>query len=116
MPIVVLDCLKTHHQIDAVIRNRNSVARANHELQIAPAILPGGMDNRFFREIDADHMRGQASQDFAAVSFAARNVQHPLPASKLRRPMVTMAVLQLNLASDLRHIALAGPWKVACCH
>src|SRR4029077_4774947 len=120
MPIVVLDCLKTHYQVRLAVWNGNAVARAYQKFQILSQILSGSVDNRIFREIDSDFLRSGASQDLASITFAASDVQHALPLTKLLRPEIAMDVLQFDFASDLRHVALAGPWQVACrgvsCH
>ena len=107
----MFDGLKAYDQIDFAIREGNPVARANQELQIVQLIPPGGMNDRVFRQIDPNDVRGRSSQDFAAISFAACDVEYALAATKLRRPVVPMEMFQLYLAPDLRHVSFTRPGR-----
>lgn len=57
MLIVVFDCFKAHHEIDAAVSDRNTGTRTHAELKIGVRIGRPRMRNGIFDNVDPDNLR-----------------------------------------------------------
>ena len=113
MAIMVLDRLERHHQVDARIRQRNSVCPALHKAQIVPVAVDSlGMLDCLVRDVYADHAARDRCETGAAVAFAAGDVRYVEPARQQFAQRVPMEVLVADLPAHARHETFAGPFQI----
>ena len=74
MLIVMLDRFKAHHEIDAVVGDRNIGTRTQTELKVRVRIGHTRMCNGIFGNVNPDNLRRYLREEVRAVALAASDV------------------------------------------
>ena len=108
----VLDGLEGHHHIDRCRGERQARARGGDETHplAVPVRRARAIDRRHV-DVDAEHVRGNRSQQARAIAFSAGRVEHTLARDEAARKGVTVPVLVGNLTGIARQKALAREFR-----
>src|SRR5439155_13943810 len=108
----VLDRLERYDDVERGAGQGQAGARGGDEAYLLPVTVRGtrAIDGRDV-DIDADHVRGNRSQQARAIAFSAGRVEHTLARDGAARKGVTVPVLVGNLTGIAWQKALAREFR-----